>query len=382
MNEPIYLDYAATTPIDSRVLEKMLPFLTEKFGNAHSRDHQFGWDAADAVEEARYHVSRLVNTPPNHIFFTSGATEAINLVIKNAPTENGVARIVTTSVEHDAVLQACHWLRNNRNAKIAYVPINRIGEINLEHVRASIRTCSATLLVVMAANNEIGNVYPIQSLGMVAREHGVRFFCDASQAVGRIPIDMQVQEIDCLAFSSHKIYGPKGAGAVAVRTDGVLIEPLIHGGGQERNLRSGTLNVPAIVGFGEACRIAGETLLEDSRSQAALRDELERTILAAIPSAAINGDTSNRLPNLTSIRFPGVDARSIIRDMGIVAVSTKSSCSSSNNGPSKVLLALGHSENDALSSIRFSLGRRTTQEEISETAKRCVAAVSRLSDSP
>lgn len=368
MKKPIYLDYAATTPIDPRVLEKMMPFLTDKFGNAHSRDHRFGWDASEAVEEARYHVAGLVNATPNQVTFTSGATESINQVLKST-TNN----IVTTKIEHDAVLTSCEQ-PSECEREVSYIAVDGKGRLDLQLVRDSLRDKPTSLLVVMAANNEIGNVYPAKKLADIAHEFDCTYLSDATQAIGKIPIDTRRDEIDFLAISSHKVYGPKGAGAVVAR-EPETITAILHGGGQERGLRSGTLNVPAIVGFGEACRLANQEMQTESDRLSVLRDELERAILADLPDTVINGDSDNRLSNIANIGFEGADARAIIRQMQTVAVSTKSSCSSNNSGPSRVLLAIGHSDERALGSIRFSVGRFTTEDEVRQAALIYVAAV-------
>lgn len=379
---PVYLDYAATTPIDLRVRRKMGPYLSDVFGNPGSRDHRYGWDAAEAVEEARYRIADLISATTNEIVFTSCATESINLALKGPALRESkdTPTIVTTAVEHEAVLETCRQLERQGHVSTEYLPVDPSGNIDTEQMRG--RVCSnVTLLVsLMLANNEIGTIYPIREAAKLAHDAGALFFTDATQAAGKIPIDVRAEAIDLMAFSSHKLYGPKGIGALYVRGGEETIElaPLINGGGQERGQRSGTLNVPGIVGFGEACRIAGEEMADEAARITRLRDQLERRILTSLPGVSINGEGSDRLPGMTNLCCHGLDARTLIRDMHDVAVSTRSACSSSTSGPSHVLKALGLSDDDAYGSIRFSLGRFTTEQDIDFVADKVISAVQKL----
>ena len=378
----IYLDNNATTPVDKRVLEGMLPFLSEYYGNPASRDHAFGWDAAEAIEEARYHVANLINAKPNEIVFTSGATESINLSLKGfAHARRGnLQGIMTSSIEHEAVLESCQQLKAQTGIGVTYLPVDSSGRLDLSAWSRSMRGAEAMLVSLMLANNEIGVINPIRDIAAIAHEISAVFFTDMTQAVGKIPIDVRVENIDLAAFSAHKIYGPKGVGALFIRGGGrtITLEPLLAGGGQEQGLRSGTVNVAGIVGFGEACRIAQLELHEEAERIRQLRDKLEESLLTALPDLWINGDRVNRLPNTSNIMFAGVDARALIRDMYSIAVATRSACSSGATGPSHVLKALGLSDEQAYASVRFSLGRFTTVEEIDTAIERVVSSVRKL----
>lgn len=372
----VCLDNNATTPVDPRVLERMLPFLSRAHGNPASRDHAFGWEAADAVEEARTHVAALINASPADIFVTSGATESANLTVKGLSlSPNAVATFAT---EHEAVLGPCRQLKGTA---VRYLRIDREGRIGVEQLGALLEKEPCGLVALMLANNETGVIHPVREVARVARDAGALFFSDITQAAGKIPIDVRAMGIDLAAFSAHKMYGPKGVGALFVRggEPKIELEPLIvGGGGQERGLRGGTLNVPAIVGFGEACHIAQLEMKDEAERVGKLRDKLEQALLAELPDIWIDGDRANRLYNTSNIGFAGVDARTLIRDMHDIAVSTRSACSSSSQGPSHVLKAMGLTDEQAYSCVRFSLGRFTTEEEIDYTIQKVIASVTKL----
>jgi cysteine desulfurase len=367
----IYLDYNSTTPVDPRVLEAMLPYFSEKFGNAASKTHAFGWVVEAAVENAREQIAKLINATPSEIVFTSGATESINLAIKGVwemyLSSNEKNHIVTVSTEHKAVLDTCKALEK-KGAQITYLPVNREGLINLEQLRESI-TPKTILVAVMYANNETGVIHPLKEIAQIVHEKKCLLFSDATQAVGKIPVDVQSAQIDLLCFSSHKIYGPKGVGALFVRRKNprVNLIPQIHGGGHERGLRSGTLNVPAIVGFGKASEIAEKEMNNDAHRISLLRDELEKNLLT-LGNVFVNGVSKHtqvfRLPNVTNLCFKGIKADTLIAKIPDIAVSTGSACTSAIPEPSHVLKAMGLSDEMAYSSIRFSLGKFTTKEEI------------------
>jgi cysteine desulfurase len=376
----VYLDYNSTTPLDPRVLEAMLPFLSAKFGNPASRDHAFGWDAAEAVEDARYHVASLINAKAAEVTFTSGATESINFALKGLchRVEGGRRSTVTTAVEHEAVLGCCRQLEA-LGTRVTRVPVDTSGHVDLTAVQDA-ATQGDSVIALMAANNEIGTVTPLESIVEVARATGGLFFTDATQAVGKIRFDVRELGIDLAAFSAHKIYGPKGVGALFVRgrAPEIQLEPFIVGGGQERGRRGGTLNVAGIVGFGEACRIALSEMEQEGERIRRLRDGFETTLLAAVADIRINGDRQARIPNTSNIAFTGLTARTLIRDMYLVAASTSSACSSGSQGPSHVLKALGLTDDEAYSSVRFSLGRFTTEREIEFAIDRVVESVRKL----
>lgn len=377
---PVYLDYNATTPCDPRVVEAMLPFFTQQFGNAASRHHSFGWQAEEAVDRAREQVAGLIGAEPNEMVFTSGATEADNLALKGVFETYGVKgnHIITCNIEHKAVLDVCKQLEK-KGADVTYLPVNKEGLITPEQVEAVIRP-DTILIAVMYANNELGTIMPVQEIGAVARKHGVLFFTDATQAVGKIPVDVNRDNIDLLACSAHKLYGPKGVGALYVRRRGprVKLSAQLHGGGHERDLRSGTLNVPGIVGFGKACEICQHEMEAEAERLAKLRDRLEAGLLR-ISGAFVNGSREHRLPHVTNVGFEGVDNEGLL--MGInkeIAVSSGSACTSASLEPSYVLKALGINDDVARSSLRFSVGRFTTEEEVDYVIKKLTEAVKTL----
>lgn len=378
---PIYLDYNATTPCDERVVEAMLPFFTRQFGNAASRHHPFGWQAEEAVKGSRERVAALLGAEPNEMVFTSGATEAVNLALKGVfETYSGKgAHLITSNIEHKAVLDVCRQLEK-RGADITYIPVNADGLVTPDQVEAAIRP-DTILISVMYANNELGTIMPVREIGAIARKHGVLFFTDATQAVGKIPVEVNRDNIDLLALSAHKLYGPKGVGALYVRRKSprVKLAAQLHGGGHERDMRSGTLNVPGIVGLGKACELCQEEMAMEGERLGRLRNDLEGNLLIQAGSCFINGTTQSRLPHVSNMGFSGVDSESLL--MGInkeIAVSSGSACTSGSLEPSYVLKALGLEDNVAKSSLRFSLGRYTTPEEIAFTTKKVSETVKAL----
>ena len=377
----IYLDNNATTPLDPRVLAAMMPYLTEKFGNAASRSHRYGWDAEEAVETARGQVAALLGADAKEIVFTSGATESDNLAIKGTVemlAEKG-KHVITGQTEHKAVIDTCKYLESKGLADVTYLETDRHGRISPEQVRAALRD-DTILITLMTANNEIGTIHPIAEIGAVAKEKGVWFHTDATQAVGKIPFDVQALKVDMASLSGHKIYGPKGVGALYVRRRNprVRLAPVIHGGGHERGMRSGTLNVPGIVGLGEACRLCQVDREKDLARILQLRDRLEARIRAALDHVELNGDPQWRLPTTVNLSFAYVEGESLIMGVPDVAVSSGSACTSASLEPSYVLRALGVGDELAHSSIRFSLGRFTTEQDVDEAADEIIRTVRRL----
>lgn len=380
-NRSIYLDYNATTPADCRVLNRMLPFFTECFGNAASRGHHYGWNAQDAVHEARFQTAKLINAKSREILFTSGATESINLAIKGIVDNYRTCgnHIITTANEHPAVLDSCKYLESC-GIMVTYLPVDSLGCLDLQELENAI-TPQTILITVMYANNEIGIINPIEQISEIAHRHNILFFTDATQAVGKIPVDFVHDNIDLAAFSSHKICGPKGVGALFIRQrqPEIRITPQMHGGGHERGLRSGTLNVSGIVGFGEACRLCQEALPEEMTRIAKLRDRLEEGIISQLDDIHVNGDKENRLPNVTNLSFSGLDSKDLLPALSrYIAASSGSACSSATEDSSHVIKALGFGPERAYSAIRFSLGRFTTAAEIDFAIETIVATVKRL----
>jgi len=375
-----YLDYNATTPVDARVLAKMLPQFTERYGNASSRDHAFGWDAADAVEEARSDVAELINASPDEIIFTASATESINCALRGLAAGRGVRQSLTGASEHEAVLETCRVVGLRTELRLYALPVDRLGRVNADAMTDGLRSRETAFVSLMLANNEIGTIHPLGSFAESTHATASIFFSDLTSAAGKMSIDVRELGVDVAASSAHKICGPKGVGALFVRhgEPAMTVDPLIVGGGHERGVRAGTLNVPGIVGFGEACRIAKLEMREEAERVGRLRDKLESALLAELPDIWINGDIENRLSNTSNIGFKGIDARTMIRDMHDIAVSTRSACSSGNSGPSHVLKAIGLSDEDAYSCIRFSLGRFTTEEEIDYTIEKVITSVHKL----
>jgi cysteine desulfurase len=377
---PIYMDNHATTPIDPRVLEAMLPYFTDKFGNAASRNHSFGWSAEEAVENARQQVASLINATAKEIIFTSGATESDNLMIKGVAEmyrEKG-NHIITQAIEHKAVLDTCKNLEKH-GFEVTYLPVQRDGRVDPEDVRKAIKP-TTILICIMYANNEIGIVNPIQEIGKIAKEHGIIFAVDGVQAVGKIPVDVQKDNIDLLAISAHKIYGPKGVGALYVRRRNprVQLSAIIDGGGHERGMRSGTLNVPGIVGLGKACEVCQQEMAQEGERLGGLRDRLRAGLEAKLDEVFINGSMEHRLPNNLNMSFAYVEGESLLMGINDVAVSSGSACTSATLEPSYVLKALGVGEDLAHTSIRFGLGRFTTQEEVDYVVDKMVQVVTKL----
>ena len=377
---PVYFDNHATTQVDPRVVDAMLPYFTDKFGNAASRNHEFGWKAEEAVENARGQIAKLINATPKEIVFTSGATESTNLAIKGVAEmyrEKG-NHIITQVTEHKATLDTCKRLEKY-GYEVTYLPVEKDGRINLDDLRRAI-TPKTILISIMYANNEIGVVQPIAEIGKIAKEKGVFFHVDAVQAVGKIPVDVQKDGIDLMSISGHKIYGPKGVGALYVRRKNprVQLAAIIDGGGHERGMRSGTLNVPGIVGLGKACELCQQEMATESGKMSSLRDRLKESIMSRLDETFINGSMDHRLPNNINISFAYVEGESLLMGINDVAVSSGSACTSATLEPSYVLKALGVGEDLAHTSIRFGLGRFNTQEEVDYVADRVVETVSRL----
>lgn len=374
----VYLDYNATTPVDKHVLEAMLPYFAENFGNASSI-HSPGQQARAAVEHARASVAALIGAKPAEIVFTSGGTEADNLAIFGvvAASQSSRKHIIATAIEHHAVLHACQALES-RGVDVTYVPVGRDGIIDPGDVRTSLRP-ETILISVMHANNELGTLQPVEEIGRMAAEADVYFHCDAVQAAGKVPLDVNRSGVDLLSLSAHKVYGPKGVGALYVRS-GTSIAPQSHGGHHERDLRPGTENVAGIAGFGKAAQLARENLTQEAARIGALRDHLERTLIERIPSVTVSGSANHRVPNTTNLTFRGAGGEALViaLDLMGVACSTGAACSSGAIEPSHVLTAIGLSPDDARSSLRISLGRFTTREEIDRAIEALPAAVSRL----
>ncbi|MCG3172945.1 MAG: Cysteine desulfurase IscS [Myxococcota bacterium] len=377
---PIYMDNHSTTRVDPRVVEKMLPYFTDEFGNAASRSHPFGWHAEEAVEKAREQVASLIGANGKEIVFTSGATESDNLAIKGVASfykEKG-KHIITTRIEHKAVLDTCKRLEQE-GYEVTYLETGKSGVVDVKDVEAAMRP-DTILVSVMAANNEIGTVQPLEEIGRLCRQKGVLFFTDAVQAAGKIPLDVERMNIDLLALSAHKMYGPKGVGALYVRRKNprVRISPIIDGGGHERGMRSGTLNVPAIAGFGEACRLAQEEMPEESKRILALRERLHQGLASQLEDIYLNGDPVRRLPGNLNLSFAYVEGEALIMAISDVAVSSGSACTSASLEPSYVLRALGVEEELAHTSIRFGIGRFNTEEEIDYVINLVVNKVRKL----
>ena len=377
---PIYMDNHATTPVDPRVLDEMLPFFVEKFGNAASRNHAFGWVAEAAVEQSRESIAKLIGATAKEIIFTSGATESDNLAIKGVAEmykEKG-NHIITAVTEHKAVLDACQRLEKY-GYRVTYLPVQKDGLIDLDDLKRAIDD-KTILVTIMAANNEIGVLQPIAEIGKICRERGVLFHTDAAQAVGKVPIEVNKQNIDLASMSGHKIYGPKGVGALYVRHKDprVQICAMIDGGGHERGMRSGTLNVPGIVGLGKACAIAWEELQQEAGCMAGLRNRLKDSIMNRLDEVYINGSIEHRLPGNLNVSFAHVEGESLLMGINDVAVSSGAACTSVTLEPSYVLKALGTGDDLAHSSIRFGIGRFNTEAEIDYVADRVVETVQRL----
>jgi len=377
---PIYMDNHATTPMDPRVLEEMLPYFMEKFGNAASRNHSFGWVGEEGVETARERIAKLIGATTKEIIFTSGATESDNLAIKGVAEmykEKG-NHIITAVTEHKAVLDTCKRLEKY-GYRVTYMPVQKDGLVDLDELKRTLND-KTILVTIMAANNEIGVLQPIAEIGKLCRERGVIFHSDATQAVGKIPIDVTKQNIDVMSISAHKMYGPKGVGALYVRRKNprVQISAIIDGGGHERGMRSGTLNVPGIVGLGKACAICMEEMPKESCHLAGMRNRLRDKIMGGLDEVYINGSWEHRLPGNLNISFAYVEGESLLMGINDIAVSSGSACTSATLEPSYVLKALGTGDDLAHSSIRFGIGRFNTEGEVDYVAERVVETVSRL----
>ncbi len=379
---PIFMDSQSTTPVDPRVLEAMIPYFTEKFGHPASRNHPFGWEAEGGVDVAREQIAKLIGArDPKEIVFTSGGTEAINLALKGVVEmyrEKG-NHIVTTTIEQRATLDVCKRLER-QGVEVTYVPVGRDGLVDVEAVRAAL-TDKTILISIMFANNEIGTIQPVAALGKLAKEKGIIFHTDATQAVGKIPVDVEAMGIDLLSATAHMLYGPKGVGALYVRRKNprVRIAPMVDGGGHERGMRSGTVPVPLVVGFGKAAEICREGMAEESKRLAALRDRLQEQIVSKVDEAYVNGHPTRRLPHNLNISFAYVEGESVL--MGLnkeAALASGSACTSATLEPSYVISALGVDSELAHSSIRFGLHRFSTEEEVDFVARKMVEVIQRL----
>ena len=377
---PIYMDYHATTPVDPRVVEAMLPYFSEHFGNPASRNHAFGWEAEEAVEKARKQVADLIGANAKEVVFTSGATESDNLAIKGVAEmyrEKG-NHVITCVTEHKAVIDTCKRLEKH-GYRVTYLPVGKDGLVDLDDLRTAI-TDRTILITIMTANNEIGVVQPIGEIGAIAKEKGILFHTDAVQAAGKIPFNVNDLKVDLASISAHKMYGPKGVGALFVRRRNprVLLAPLIDGGGHERGMRSGTLNVPGIVGLGKAASLCQQEMAADAERLLRLRQRLSDRLHQGLGEIYINGSMEHRLPHSLNISFAYVEGESLLMGINDVAVSSGSACTSASLEPSYVLKALGAGDDLAHSSIRFGLGRWTTEEEIDYVADKLIGVVTRL----
>jgi cysteine desulfurase len=379
----VYLDYHATTPVDPRVLEAMLPFFTERFGNPHSKQHAFGWDARDATDQARGQVAALINATAGEITFTGGATESSNLALKGAvAARRGLGadanHVVTVATEHKSVLDVCLQFRQE-GLDVTVLGVDAGGRIDLDALRAAV-TPRTILVSVMAANNEIGTIQPLAEVGAIAHAHGALFHTDAAQAAGKIPLDVRAMQIDLLSLTAHKFYGPKGCGALFVRRTKprLALVPQLAGGGQENGLRSGTLNVPGIVGLGRAAEICRLDMAEEGRRLGALRDRLLEGLRASVADVRVNGSFAHRLPHNLHVSFDGIEGEALVMALGDLAVSTGSACASGSQKISHVLEAIGATSDRAGASIRFGLGRTTTATDIEFAIDRVSAVVAAL----
>jgi cysteine desulfurase len=380
MKLPIYMDNHATTPVDPRVFEAMRPYLTNVFGNAASRNHSFGWEAEEAVEKARKQVATLIGATSKEIVFTSGATESNNLALKGVAemyAEKG-NHIITAATEHKAILDTCKRLEKH-GTRVTYLPVQQNGLVDLDQLRAAI-TDKTILISIMHANNEIGVLQPIREIGKLAKERGILVHTDGTQAAGKIPVSVLEDNIDLMSISAHKMYGPKGVGALYVRrrSPRVQLTAQMDGGGHERGMRSGTLNVPGIVGLGEACALAQAEMPAESKRLAFLRDKLKERLLNSLDEVYINGTLEHRLPNNLNISFAYVEGESLLMGINEIAVSSGSACTSATLEPSYVLKALGAGDDLAHSSIRFGLGRFNTEEQVDYVAGKVIEVVKKL----
>lgn len=379
-NKIIYLDHNATTPVDPRVLEAMLPYFTEIYGNAASIDHEYGYEAKQAVDKAREQIAKAINAQPEEIIFTSGATESDNIALFGVAEKyaNRGNHIITCVTEHKAILDTCHRLEQ-MGFRVTYLLVDQYGLISLDDLESAI-TKETILISIMAANNEIGTIAPLEQIGAIAKRHNVFFHTDAAQAVGHIPIDVQKMNIDVLSISGHKIYGPKGVGALYRRKSNprVNLSPVIYGGGHEKGLRSGTLNVPGIVGMGKAIEISIAEMAAASRRYKSLTDQMLSELRDKFPDVQLNGHPDNRLPNNLNISIPGIESKALIVQLKLVAISAGSACTTTNVEPSHVIMALGFGEDRAHNSIRIGIGRNTTDNDTVDAVKIIAAAIRSL----
>jgi len=378
--KPLYLDYHATTPVDPRVLAEMLPFFTEQFGNAHSKQHAWGWEARDATDKARAQVAALINASAGEIVFTSGATESNNLALRGAVAarRDRGRHVITIATEHKSVLDMCATL-GDEGCDVTVLGVLSSGLVDLDALRSAMRP-DTVLVSVMAANNEIGTIQPLAEIGAIVRAGGALLHTDAAQGAGKIPIDVAAMQVDLLSLTAHKFYGPKGCGALYIRKmkPRLAIPPQLIGGGQENGLRSGTLNVPGIVGLGRAAEICRLEMAVESARLAALRDRLLAGLRAHVPGVRVNGTTECRLPHNLHISFDGIEGEALLMALGDLAVSTGSACSSGSQAVSHVLQAIGATSQEAGASIRFGLGRSTTPEEVDFAVERVSTVVKAL----
>lgn len=376
---PVYMDYQATTPMDERVFEEMKPYFLEKFGNPHSRGHAYGWEAEAATEKAREQVADLIGANPKEIIFTSGATESNNLALKGIAKFYGDKKnhIITATTEHKCVIDTCRHLEQE-GFSVTYLPVQKNGLIDLNELEKAI-TDKTALVSIMAVNNEIGVIQPIKEIGAICRKHGVFFHTDAAQAFGKIPLNVEEMNIDLMSISGHKIYGPKGVGALFVRRrPRVRILPMINGGGQERGLRSGTLPTPLVVGLGKAAEIARNEMASESERMHYLFNKLYKGLVENIPEVYLNGDLEQRIPSNLNLSFAYIEGESMIMAIKDLAVSSGSACTSASLEPSYVLRAIGVGEDLAHTSIRFGIGRFTTEEEVDFAIEKVTGAIEKL----
>ena len=384
MNFPIYLDNNATTPVDPRVLEIMMPYFTHKFGNAASITHAIGLEGDAAVTEARKQVAKLIGAKPKEIVFTCGSTESINLAVKGVceAKASHCKHIITQPTEHNAVLDSCRYMERH-GFEVTYLGVDQYGMIDLDELRDAIRDDTA-LVTIMTGNNEIGTLHPIKEINEVCREKGVVFFTDGTQGVGKIPINVKEMGIDMMSFSGHKIYGPKGIGALYINSENenIEVEEQMSGGGHERGMRSGTLNVPGIVGLGKACEVCMEEMEEERGRMTEWRNRMVSAFTGNIEGCVLNGHPTERLPNNINISIKGLNVGSLMHDLTELAVSSGSACTSAKKKPSHVLISLGLDEGTALSSIRFGLGRFNTEEEIDYAIESVIKTINNLREVP
>jgi cysteine desulfurase len=381
MKKPVYMDNHATTRVDSRVLDAMLPYFTEKFGNAASRNHSFGWEAEEAVDRSRNQIAALIGAKSKEIIFTSGATESDNLAIKGVVEfyKDKGNHIISCVTEHKAVLDSCRALERAGKATVTYLPVDKYGMVDPDAVRRAI-TDKTVLITIMWANNEIGTIHPIAEIGKIAKEKGIVFHTDAVQAIGKVPVDFEKAGVDLASITAHKIYGPKGIGALYVRSKGprVRLTPQMDGGGHERGMRSGTLNVPGIVGLGAACEISGKEMVDEAQRLIQLRSQLQAGLFERLDEIYVNGHPTERLPGNLNVSFAYVEGESLLMGINDIAVSSGSACTSATLEPSYVIRALGIDDELAHSSIRFGLGRFNTEEEVDYVTDRVSKEVKRL----